>query len=233
MVRARGFYDMNFRACLAELIGTFSLIFVGVLVGHHLGGVPGGLLGVAIGHGLAIACLASATGAISGGHLNPAVTVAMMATRRIDAVNGACYIASQLIGAVLAALAAQFILGDNGAAAVLNGTPALASGTTMAMGFVAEMIATFFLVFVIFGTAVDGRGPKVGAWFIGMTVTLGILAIGPLTGGALNPARWFGPALVGRNFADFLLYFGGPIVGGLLAAFTYQAIMTSPEADPA
>jgi hypothetical protein len=222
---------MNMRACTAEFVGTFALIFVGVLVGHHLGGVPAGLIGVAIGHGLAIACLASATGAISGGHLNPAVTVAMAATKRIDPVGAITYIIAQLLGAAAAAYMASFILGPDGAAAIQGGTPALASGVSMGAGFVAEVIATFFLIFVIFGTAVDSRAPKVGAWFIGMTVTMGIFAIGPLTGGALNPARWFGPAMINKNFADVLLYFGGPIVGALVAAFLYEFLMTNPDAD--
>lgn len=213
---------MRFGALLAEFIGTFALIFVGVLVGHHLSSSPLGLVGVALGHGLAIACLASATGAISGGHLNPAVTFGLLIAKKIDAMSALGYIVAQCLGAIAAGYAAVFIAGENIAA---SQTPALSPNVGLAPGLVAEAIATFFLVFVVFGTAVDRRAPKVGALFIGLTVTMGILAIGPLTGGALNPARWVGAAVPGGNFDHPVVYIAGPLLGAAVAALVYSLCM--------
>ncbi len=223
---------MKFRALLAEFIGTFALIFVGVLAVYHLAG-PAALIGIALAHGLTIACLASATAAISGGHLNPAVTVAFMLTGRIDVLNGFGYIASQLLGAVAAAYAAAFLM-PAGDPTLLSGTvPALAEGFTSTQGLVAESIATFFLVFVILGTAVDRRAPKMGALFIGLAVMIGIFAIGPFTGAALNPARWFGPALVSHSgLLHPLVFIGGPLLGGAVAALIYKFLLEDKAPIP-
>lgn len=221
---------MNLKALAAEFIGTFALIFVGMLVGHHLGSTPGGLLGIALGHGLAIAILGSATGGISGGHLNPAVSFALFITGRISAATFGAYAVAQLAGAFVAAVVAGFLIGD--AAFVGDQVPSVAATVGSAsfssiQAVVAEAVATFFLVFAVFGTAVDPRGPRVGALYIGLAVTIGILAIGPLTGGALNPARWFGPALASMHFANFWVYIVGPCAGAALAAYTYTWFLNS------
>lgn len=220
---------MKFRALLAEFIGTFALIFAGVLVINHMSG-PGALLGIAMAHGLAIACLASATAAISGGHLNPAVTLGMMLTRRIDAMNGIGYILAQFVGAIAGGYAAVFVAGHSGADVALAGNPTLAAGLGMAPAIVAEAIATFFLIFVIFGTAVDSRAPKMGALFIGLTVTMGILAIGPLTGGALNPARWLGSAVPASSMENAAVYLAGPALGAVVAALVYTMFLEDKPA---
>lgn len=222
---------MKFRALLAEFIGTFSLIFVGVLVISHLGDAPNhlGLLGIAIGHGLAIACLASATAAVSGGHLNPAVTFGLLVARKIDIVNAIGYIVAQCLGGIIAGYAAIYIWAEKGAEIATNGTPALMVGVTPTQGIVAEAIATFFLVFVVLGTAVDKRAPKAGAWYIGMTITMGILAIGPLTGGALNPARWIGSAVPGNTLVHAEVWTIGPFAGALLAGLVYSLFMEERE----
>ena len=219
---------MNLRALAAEFIGTFALIFVGMLVGHHLGDTKGGLLGIALGHGLAIAILGSATGAISGGHLNPAVSFALLITGRISGSTFASYVIAQLFGAFAAALTAGFLVSEP--AFVAGQTPALAASMSFPQAVVAEGIATFFLAFAVFGTAVDGRGPKVGALFIGLAVTIGILAIGPFTGGALNPARWFGPALASGHFENAWVYIIGPAGGAALAGLVYQWFL-SPDIE--
>lgn len=225
---------MKFRALLAELIGTFSLIFVGVLVIHNLGSVPsgGGLVGIAIAHGLAIACLASATGAISGGHLNPAVTFGLLLSKKIDITNAIGYWIAQCLGGIIAGYAALFLTNSG---AVHDGTPVLAEGFSAVQGIVAEAIATFFLVFVVLGTAVDRRAPKVGALFIGLTVTMGIFAIGPMTGGALNPARWIGAAVPGGNVTHPEVYIVGPLLGAAVAALIYSMFFEEDtrEVDPA
>jgi len=106
--------------------------------------------------------------------------------------------------------------------AVNMGTPALGSGVTVEMGLMTEIILTFFLMFVIYGTAVDKRAPQVGGLFIGLTVTLDILMGGPITGAAMNPARHLGPALLGGGFQNLWLYWAGPIIGGILAALCYN-----------
>lgn len=224
---------MNIRALTAEFVGTFTLIFVGVLAIFHLGpGGPLALVGIALAHGLAIACLASATGATSGGHLNPAVSLAMLITGRLSVSDFFGYVIAQLVGATAGAVAVAFLLGETGKASVAGGLPALAANVSVTQGIVAEAITTFLLVFVIFGTAVDGRGPKVGAWFIGMTITLDILAIGPLTGGAINPARWVGPAIISGKFDNAIVWLIGPLLGGALAAVLFQWLLGERNEAP-
>lgn len=217
---------MKFRALLAEFIGTFSLIFVGVLVIYHLGAASAGLIGIALAHGLAIACLASATAAVSGGHLNPAVTFGLLLARRIDFINAIGYIVAQCLGAIAAGYAAIYVVGENIAG---KGTPALRSDITSAQGIVGEAITTFFLVFVILGTAVDRRAPKMGALFIGLTVTMGIFAIGPLTGAALNPARWLGSGVPGGALGHPEVYILGPALGAAVAAFIYTMFLEDKQ----
>lgn len=215
-------------ALIAEFIGTFALIFIGagsIIVSPTTGGALGTLVGIALAHGLTIAAFGSATGHISGGHLNPAVTVSLMATGRIDPVRGLMYIVSQCLGAIVAAFLLTVAMPADLVTAAKLGTPLLAPNMTVAGGIILEAITTFFLVFVIHGTAVDVRGPKVGALFIGLTVALDILAIGPLTGAAMNPARSIGPALMSGHLENFWLYWVGPIIGALGAAFLYSSVL--------
>lgn len=216
---------MKFRALLAEFIGTFALIFVGVLVIENVGGGRGSLLPVALGHGLAIACLASATAAVSGGHLNPAVTFGLLLAKRIGLADAVGYVIAQCLGGIAAGYAALYVSLGQDPAQVGAATPALAEGISSAQGIVAEAIATFFLIFVVMGTAVDRRAPKVGALFIGLTITMGILAIGPLTGGAINPARWVGSGVPGSNLGHPEVYILGPLLGGGLAGLIYAAFL--------
>jgi MIP family channel proteins len=225
--------EMNFRAVLAELIGTFTLIFVGILAINHLGSIPlgGGLVGIAIAHGLAIACLASATGAISGGHLNPAVTLAMMATKNIAIPLGLLYMVVQVVGATVGAVAAGAVMGDTTTSTIVSGTPALGTGVQVGQAILAEAICTFLLVFVIFGTAVDKRAPKLGALLIGFAVSMCIFAIGPVTGAAMNPARYLGPAVASMGFENVLVYLAGPFAGGLVAALLYKHVLMEPGSD--
>ncbi|MDX2065176.1 MAG: aquaporin [Fimbriimonadaceae bacterium] len=215
---------------IVEFVGTFALCFVGILAIAHLGEVPGGLLGIALAHGLVIVAFGTSAGAISGGHLNPSVTLGFLVTKRISLADAGLYIVSQLFGAVAGAFFAGAALPSR-PDIVKNGTPALGGGIPMSAGFIAEIIATFFLVWVIFGTAVEERSPKVGALMIGLTVTLDILAIGPITGAAMNPARWMGPALITGNLGDFVLYWVGPTVGAILAAVLWNGVLLSPDKE--
>jgi MIP family channel proteins len=206
------------KKCVAEFIGTFALIFIGVGAIYHFGAVPGGLLGIALAHGLAIAVMVSATGGISGGHLNPAVTFGLMLGDKIDLKGAIAYWISQLAGAIAAAYLALIVLGK---VAVFNGTPALGKEVTLGHGIIIEAVLTFFLVFVVYGSAVDTRAPKIGGLAIGLTVALDILFGGPLTGAAVNPARTFGPAVVGGQWAFHIVYWAGPLLGGGLAGLVY------------
>jgi MIP family channel proteins len=215
------------KSYIAEAIGTFALIFIGVgaILNQPFGG---DLLMVALAHGLTIAVLASATAGISGGHLNPAVTFGAWVGGKISAVEAAKYIGAQLIGAVLAGLLLSYIFGQG---VVIQGTPAL-SKVTYFKAILLEAVTTFFLVLVVYGTAIDARGPKIGALAIGLTVTIGILVAGPFTGGALNPARAFGPSLATwsffANFKEQLIYWIGPLFGGGLAGLLYGRYLIKP-----
>jgi len=218
---------MNKKVFIAEFIGTFALIFVGVgsIAGDFLNGGHTGLAGIALAHGLTIAVMISATAAISGGHLNPAVTIGLLSAQKIKVTQAVNYIAAQCLGGIVAAALLKICIPATALAAVNMGTPALAPGITVGMGLLTEIILTFFLVFVVYGTAVDHRAPKVGGLFIGLTVTLDILIGGPITGAAMNPARHLGPALLGGGLDNLWLYWVGPVIGGILAALCYNKFL--------
>ena len=206
---------------ILEAIGTFILVFVGAgsIIAGAMSGVDMPLTGIALAHGLAIFVAVSATGHITGGHVNPAVTIAFLITRRITIDRAAVYVAAQLIGATVAALALFLLTNETARDAVSLGTPLLGDGVGLGAGIAIEAILAFLLVFVIFQTAGHPRGPAIAPLAIGMTITIDILIGGPLTGAAMNPARAFGPALVGGYFnSDHVAYWIGPIVGGSAAA---------------
>jgi len=215
---------VNQKALIAEFIGTFTLIFIGVgaIAGNYINGGQTGLTGIALAHGLAIAVMVSATAAVSGGHLNPAVTIGLFAARKIDAVNAVGYVLAQCLGGIVAAGLIKFCVPAMALAAVGMGTPAVGAGVLVSMAFITEIILTFFLVFVVYGSAVDKRAPKVGGLFIGLTVALDILMGGPISGAAMNPARHLGPALLGGGLQNIWLYWLGPVIGGILAGVSYK-----------
>lgn len=216
---------MDKKALTAEVIGTFALCFGGILSIHNSGG---NLLIPALAHGLILAVFISALGAISGGHFNPAVTTAMMISKRITMAKGIAYILAQIVGGVLAGLAvlACGLAKED----IVGGTPNLGANVSMTSAIIAEAICTCFLVIAVLGTAVDKRAPKVGGLFIGLAVTIDILAIGPITGGAMNPARWLGPSLVTmQNFGNAAVYITGPIIGCVMAVLLYDKLMASDQ----
>jgi aquaporin TIP len=211
----------------AEFVGTFALVFAG------MGAIAVGadLVGVALAHGLVIAVMASAVGHISGGHFNPAVTFGFLVTRRIDPSLAGAYVGAQLLGATIAALALRALYPDG--LDLDAGVPQL-QGVSAGAGMGIEAILTFFLVWVIFATAADPRGAfkSIAGLAIGLTITLDILAGGPLTGAAMNPARSLGPALVQNVWDDFLVYWIGPLAGGGLAALLYDLLYLRPLEPP-
>ncbi|KST68234.1 MIP/aquaporin family protein [Mastigocoleus testarum] len=216
--------QVNGKALIAEFIGTFALIFIGVsaIAANQITEGAVGLTGIALAHGLTIAVMVSATAAISGGHLNPAVTFGAWLTGKIDAINAGGYVICQCLGGIFAASLVKLSISSEVLKTIKMGTPTLGTGVNPINGVVMEFFLTFFLVFVIFGTAIDRRGPKVGGLFIGLTVVLDILAGGPITGAAMNPARHLGPALLGGEIGNFWLYWVGPLCGGAVAALLYH-----------
>jgi MIP family channel proteins len=206
----------KFRPWLAEFVGTFALIFVGIgaikTAGHDV-------LAVALAHGLTIAAFVSATLHISGGQFNPAVTFGLLCGGHMTIAAAVRYWSAQLLGGFSAAL---ICLGLFGRDVVVTGTPQLAINLNPAQGILVEAILTFFLVFVVYGTAVDERGRRVAGLAIGSTITLDILFGGPLTGAAMNPARVFGPALAANFWHDHYVYWLGPLIGGAAGGWVYS-----------
>src|SRR5688572_14303126 len=211
---------------VAEFVGTFALIFIGV--GSIV--MEAGLVGVAFAHGLVIAVMASAVGHISGGHFNPAVTFGFLITRRMAPMLAGAYWVSQFAGAVLAALLLKWIYPAAIADPAKLGAPLLNDRISLGAGFVIEALLTFFLVWVIFATAADPRGTfkSVAGLAIGFTITLDVLMAGPLTGAAMNPSRAFGPELVQWEWANAWIWYLGPLVGGGLGALAYELLYLRP-----
>lgn len=216
---------------LAEFVGTFAFVFIGAGAAAVVGdgvGLPG-IAAVAFAHGLAIMAFAFAFGSISGGHMNPAVTIGVLAAGAMRVGEAIGYIICQLIGGVAGALLLGTVLG--GAATGL-GTPALAHNLvlgatsvtiTPAAGFLIEALLAFFLVTVVLGTAVAGRAGNLAPLAIGMTLTFNIVMGGALTGAAFNPARALGPMVATGKFDDAWLYLSAPIVGAIVAAIVHTA----------
>jgi MIP family channel proteins len=217
----------------AEFIGTFALVFVGsgAIMTVRVSQSSAGLVEVALAHGLILAVMVSALMRISG-HFNPAVTLGMLATRRIEPMMAALYIVAQLLGAIAAGYALKASFPESVFAATRGGGQAIALDITGPQAFLLEAIATFFLAFVVFGTAVDLRGPKIGGLAIGFVVAADILAIGPLTGGSMNPARSFGPAVASGVYEAQLLYWFAPITGALVASLLYEFLFMRRGREP-
>jgi glycerol uptake facilitator-like aquaporin len=143
------------------------------------------------------------------------------------------YWIAQFTGAIVAAYTLKALYPPAIVAATRLGGQSISADISLVQAIALEAIATFFLVFVVFGTAVDPKGPKVGGFAIGLTVTAGILGIGPLTGGSMNPARSFGPAVVTHLFEGQAAYWIGPLLGGIVAALVYDRLFMTREAEPA
>jgi MIP family channel proteins len=226
-------------AYAAEFIGTFLLVFFICAVASMnsaggLGFTDWTVIGLV--HFLTLAMLVHTLGQASGAHFNPAVTATLTALRKIAPVDAAIYVVLQLLGALCAALVVKLILKDEGAAAGY-GQPVVSEqfldGKVMA-GFLCELIGTFALMWAIMGVAVNPKGARDWAGLvIGGTLGVSLMVFGPLTGGSFNPARAFGPSLVGDNsepIGDFIVaYTLGPIIGALLAGVAYSALILRPE----
>jgi MIP family channel proteins len=217
-------YSRLSTSLVAELIGTFALIFIGagsVALASHL-------VGIALAHGLVVVSFAYAFGHLSGAHINPAVTLGVWVAGRIDATRAVAYVVVQLAGGILGALALRWVLGGTATGLGvtllaqhldLHGTP---YAVTPAVGLFVEALLTFFLVNAVMNAGISGKATIPGGLAIGLTLTFCILMGGPLTGASLNPARTLGPALATGIYDDLWVYFVGPVAGGLVAGLLYK-----------
>ena len=219
-------------ATAAEFIGPFTLVIAGVgaIISTQNLSDGGNLVAVSLAHGLAIGLMVAALGHISGGHFNPAVTISMLATGQIALTRAVTYIVAQVLGGTAGAGVLTMVfpalgpMGRNNPGVNL-GLPGLGPDVSISGALIMEAVMTFFLVLVIFGTVVDPRGPKaIAPLAIGLMITMDILTGGRITGAAMNPARALGPALVQQDFTNWWIYWLGPIIGGLIAAFAYKSI---------
>jgi MIP family channel proteins len=231
--------DRGLAAYITELIGTLFLVFViGTVFSLYLstgGAAQTGSDFAVIGlvHAFVLFLLIMAFGQVSGGHFNPAITVAAAAMRRIDPIDAVVYILAQLSGAVLGALLVKGILLDEGRATDYGAATIspLIAGPFAAS--VVEGLGTFLLVLAVCAIAMNPRARQEWAPFaIGTTLGFAVMVFGPLTGGSFNPARWFGTALIGdafNGFSDSWPYVVGPVVGALLAVLVYRLVITGPQ----
>jgi aquaporin TIP len=221
------------RKLIVEFIGPFALTFLGA--GAIILTQGNDLVAIALAHGLALGLMIQATGHISGGHFNPAVTIGMWITKRIDPQTAIAYIIAQLAGALAAAGALTLTFRDleRNAAGVNLGVPSVGANLSAGNAFVMEMIMTFFLIYVIFGTAVDRRSSKsIYGLAIGLVVSADIFAGGGVSGAAMNPSRWFGVAVVQGDYSNAWVWIAGPIIGATVAALLYSYVLLPNAADP-
>jgi MIP family channel proteins len=215
------------RPLVAEFIGVFILVFIGggamIINGYHEGAVSLG--GIAAACGLAYAVAVTATMNISGGHINPAITIGLWSIGRIESRKAGLYIAAQLLGAVLAAVVLRWLFPVSAGHNTQYGALSVATDITLAGAILIEAVLTFFLAFAMMGTLVDPNAPKVGGFGVGLTLWVCVLAGGPLTGAALNPARAFGPALIANFWVGQLAYWVGPILGAVVAMQVYERVL--------
>lgn len=215
------------RAAFAEFVGAFALMFIGggaIIMG-------GDLLTVALAHGLILAVMVSASLQLSGAQFNPAVSITVAAIGKQPWPQAILFIIVQLAGATLAAFLLKTLLTGVPGATVGNvgatlGTLTDGEAANAGKAVALEIIATFFLMFVILGSAIDGKSwtRSAAGFAIGLVIAGDILMVGPLTGASMNPSRSFGPALVAGVWQMQWVYWVGPIVGALLAGITYRAL---------
>jgi MIP family channel proteins len=219
----------DFKAILAELVGTFALVLITVGAVHHANRQHMDLLGVALAQGLAVAVMVSATSVISGGHLNPAVTFGALIGGKMEGSRAFFYIMAQLGGAVAAGVLCLFLFGKGVTSAA---TPDLGERVSMGVAILTEGVLTFFWVFAMFGSVLDPRAPKLGGLVVGGVVAMDVLFGGPITGAAMNPARVLGSGLVSGHMTNHLVYWLGPMLGGAVAGLLCGRLLMVPEPLP-
>ncbi len=241
MAEAAGLYGSDTaanvpRVMIAELLGTFFLVLAGTAaavaatLNLPIAGLPADSLTVALSFGLMLIALVFSLGHISGAHFNPAVTIGLAVTGKFPLKYVPFYIISQMGGALLAALTVLFMFGDKAKTLASLGATLPGKGVNSWRVVFIEAVVTFLLMLVIMAIATDKRSPKAAAGTaIGFTLAVGILIAGPLTGGALNPARALGPMIVAGKYTAFWAYIVGPLVGAILAAVIYTTLLVGAE----
>jgi aquaporin Z len=220
------------KGAVAEFIGTFALIFFGagaiVMTGND------NLVAIAFAHGLAIAIMVSIMAHISGGVFNPAIQAALWVTGKMPGMRSLVYIVAELFGAVVAAFAVKYATPTVAFDTTSGGIPAVGATTSLGQAVVIEAILTFFLVWAVFGTVVDARGAfaKTAGFTIGLVITMDIFVGANLTGAAMNPARWFGPAVAVNDWTNWWVWIVGPIAGGIIAGVAYWFLYLRTSETP-
>ena len=214
---------------IVEAVGVMALCFIGIgAIMAFQNADPGNsanLVGIALAYGLAHGLMVAAAGHLSGGVHNPAVTLGLLIAGKLRPDKALAYLIAQLAGGVVGAVLIKACYPSAAVEVVNLGTPGVAENVAAVRAVIAEIVATFFLMYVVYGTAVDARGARtIAPLAIGLTVTIGALAIGPISGAAMNPARWFGPAVVQGTFDDWWVYWTGPLIGAAVAAILYAYI---------
>ncbi|KAL4194087.1 hypothetical protein AMTRI_Chr05g66970 [Amborella trichopoda] len=243
MAIAFGRFDDSFnlgslKAYLAEFISTLLFVFAGVgsaIAYNKLTSSaaldPAGLVAVAVCHGFALFVAVAVGANISGGHVNPAVTFGLAIGGQITILTGIVYWIAQLVGAIVASFLLKFVTG--GLAIPIH---SVASGVGAVEAVVMEIVITFALVYTVYATAADPKKGSLGTIApiaIGFIVGANILAAGPFSGGSMNPARSFGPAVASGDFTDNWIYWVGPLIGGALAGLVYPNLyMCAPTHAP-
>jgi len=219
-------------AALAELVGTFILVFggtavaVGAILSLPTAGGAYGSLAVALAFGLALAAVVAAIGHVSGAHVNPAVTLGLASIGQFPWKSVPYYLGAQLVGAVLGAVGTWIAFGGPGRNEAKLAATYPAQGVGDLQAFLLEILITFILVFVVVSVATDSRAPAaIAPIAVGFALAVGVFIAGPVTGGAVNPVRALGPMLVAGDLTSAWLYILGPIVGGVLGAFVYEKTM--------
>lgn len=219
------------RALLAEACGTFWFFFVGAgTILTVTAASAGGLLEIALAHGITLAVAISSFGALSGAHFNPAVTFGLALAGRHPWARVPTYWAAQLAGGLAAGFALRMVF-DSAIAAVDKthlGTPALGAAITPTAGIAIEAILTLFLVWAVYGTAVSPLAPRIAGFGIGLTVMTDILVGGPLTGAAMNPARYVATAVPAMFFDNWYVYWIGPLLGAAIAGLSIRYVLAPP-----
>jgi aquaporin Z/aquaporin NIP len=223
-------------AYLGEFIGTFILVFAITATAtsaglrHAIAGPSYGSLAIVLVNGLALAALVGGLGHICGAHFNPAVTIAMAVIRRFPWRHVTGYVAVQMIGGILAALATWAIHGNAARTVTHLGATNPAPGVGDGRALLVEILITFVLVFVVTAAATDKRFPApVAPLVVGFALATAVFIGGPSDGAAVNPARGLGPMIVSGSFSGWWVSIVGPVVGGVLAAVVYHRFIRTGE----
>jgi len=219
------------RRAIAEMVGTAFLVFFGCgsIIMNNYDGAKFNIFGIALIHAFVLSLAISMTMGVSGGHLNPAVTIGLAAIKKITPSDAFIYVASQLVGAIVAAMLVRTILPDNVGRVIAYGVPKLHPIVTFPQAIAIEAVITFLLMSGVMGTIVATNGPKIGGFGVGLTLIPSIMVAGILTGAAANPARAFGPAVISGEFTAQAVWWIGPILGAVLAALLWDRVLLKKD----